>query len=141
MVRTLAILIMLVSTLPGAGIGLGMGLGLNGGADPCGDSACHEPVVVVSCCGEQIVDEAYCPMSEGPCRCVVSPAPAPERSPEAPLPRPDRDTLTWLPNAPPRMITEFTAEPKARIAGSQTAALTAGRRHNEIQAILGVWRT
>lgn len=135
MTRVLAILILVAAGLPRLGVGLA------GGQDHCGEFACHQPVVQVNCCDSELVEEAYCPMSKGPCECVAAPAPNTDPKPEAPLPRSDRDTVTGMPNGPPQVMPVAEPDTDAPKVASQVLALTAGKSHNEIQALLGIWRT
>lgn len=133
--RLLAILILVAAGLPRFGVGLA------GGQDQCRSAACHQPIVQLSCCGNDSGDGDYCPMSNGPCECTAAPAPDPDPKPEAPLPRPDRDTVIGMPTAALQVTP--VAEPDAdrpKVA-SLVLALTAGKSHNEVQALLGTWRT
>ena len=144
MMRILTILILLVGGLPR------LGVGLSGGEECCGSSACAVPRVEVGCCGSPAEDSeselacrvgSYCPMSGGRCRCGVSPSPAPERVPDAPLPESGRDGFTGLVGAPvtvqPVVEPDRAASPRALCI----ARTRAGRAHNEIRALLGNWRT
>ncbi len=144
MVRILAILVLIASGLPR------LGTGLVAGQDHCGESSCHMPVVEMSCCGEPIPaadsdfgcgSDAFCPMSDGPCRCSISPTPAPERLPDAPLPRTDRDSVTGLPNGPSQITPVIEPDDTARSMASLVIGLREGKTHNEVQALLGVWQT
>jgi len=144
MIRILAILVLVASGLPR------LGTGFAAGQDRCGESACHVPVVKVSCCGEPIPpadsdfgcgSDAFCPMSEGPCRCGISPTPAPEPLPDAPLPRTDRDSITGLPNGPPKITPVIEPDDTTPSMASLVVGLRAGKTHNEVQALLGVWQT
>ena len=142
--RFLAILILIVSGLPR------LGTGSAAGQDHCGDTSCHVPAVEVSCCGEPVPpadsgfgcgSETFCPMSEGPCQCGIYPAPAPERLPDAPLPRTDRDSATGLPNGPPKITAVIEPDDTTPSMASLVVGPRAGKTHNEVQALLGVWQT
>ncbi|RNC80994.1 MAG: hypothetical protein ED559_04105 [Phycisphaera sp.] len=135
MTRVLAILILVATGLPRLGVGLA------GGQDHCGEFACHQPVVQVDCCGSEMVEEAYCPMSNGSCECIAAPASDPEPKPEAPLLRSDRDTITGMPNGPPQVMPVAEPDTATPKVASLVLALTAGKSHNEIQALLGIWQT
>lgn len=135
MIRIMTILILLTAGLPRLGVGLA------GGQDACGESACHQPVVQMSCCGSDPGDDGFCPMSNGPCECIAAPAPDPEPKPEAPLPRSDRDSVTGIPNGPPQVVPVVDPDSDTPTIASLVLALTAGKSHNEIQALLGIWRT
>tara|TARA_E500000318_G_C3482339_1_gene180936 strand:+ start:321 stop:728 length:408 start_codon:yes stop_codon:yes gene_type:complete len=135
MLRILAILTLIFAGLPRLGVGLA------GGQDACGDSACHQPVVQMSCCDSDPGDDGFCPMSNGPCVCVAAPLPDPEPLPEAPLPRSDRDTVTGMPNGSPQVTPVVEPDRDAPKVASLVLALTVGKSHNEVQALLGVWQT
>lgn len=135
MIRLMTILILLTAGLPRLGVGFA------GGQDACGESACHQPVVQMSCCGSDPGDDGFCPMSNGPCECTAAPAPDPEPKPEAPLPRSDRDSVTGVPNGPPQVVPVVDPDSDSPTIASLVLALTAGKSHNEIQALLGIWRT
>lgn len=144
MIRIFAILVLVASGLPR------LGMGFAAGQDHCGETSCHMSSVEVSCYGEPIPaadsdfccgGDAFCPMSGGPCRCGVSPTPAPERLPDAPLPRTDRDSVMGLPNGPPKITPVIEPEIATPSVASLVIGLRAGKTHNEVQAILGVWQT
>lgn len=144
MIRILAILVLVASGLPR------LGTGFAAGQDHCGETACHVPVAEVSCCGESISaadsdfgcgSDAFCPASEGPCQCGISPTPAPERLPDAPLPRTDRDLVTGLPNGPPKITPVIEPDDTTPSMASLVIGVRAGKTHNEVQALLGVWQT
>ncbi len=97
-------------------------------------------VIETSCCGESSGVE-FCPMSEGPCQCGISPVPAPERLPDAPLPRTERDSVTGLPNGPPTITPVIEPDDATPSMASLVVGLRAGKTHNEVQALLGVWQT
>jgi len=144
MIRILAILVLIASGLPR------LGMGFAAGQDRCGETSCHVPPVEVNCCGEPIHptdsdfgcgSDAFCPMSEGPCQCGISPTPAPERRPDAPLPRTDRDSVTGLPNGPPKITPVIEPDGTMPSMASLVVGLRASKTHNEVQALLGVWQT
>jgi len=80
-------------------------------------------------------------MSEGPCRCGISPAPAPKPLPDAPLPRPERDSVIGLPNGPPTGTPVIEPDDATPEMASLVFGLRADNTHNEVQALLGVWQT
>lgn len=144
MLRILVILILLAAGLPRLGVGPAAG------KDHCGESTCHVPAVEVSCCGEPIPvtnsdsgcgSDTFCSRSDGPCRCGISPTPAPERLPDAPLPRTDRDSVTGLPNGPPKIASVIEPEDTTPSMASLVVGLRASKTHNEVQALLCVWQT
>lgn len=106
----------------------------------CDDAGCHRVTARTTCCGETIED-AYCPMSRGECRCAVAPAPSDQPQPPVPMPRPDRDSLIAIPHAPTTIVLFADDESLASEGLAQSLGLLAGLTHNEIQALLGVWRT
>lgn len=135
--RLLAILLL---ALPGiAGLGVG-GDGKQSNGHSCGHSGCQEVVVNVSCCGE-VTEEQICPTSGGPCECSVSPIPDRKPRPDAPLPRSDRESLTAVTAAPPDVVSMTEPEPESSRDSVLSFSLLSGLSHNEIQALLGVWRT
>jgi hypothetical protein len=135
MIRLFTILILVTAGLPRFGVGSASGL------DQSGDFVCHQAAATMACCSTDSAANGFCPMSNGPCECVAPPAPDPRPKPEAPLPRSDRDTVTGMPNGAPRVTP--VDEPRSAGPGvsSLVLGLNAGRSHNEIQALLGVWRT
>ena len=144
MIRFFVILTLLASSLPR------LGAGLVAGQEHSDETSCHVSAVEVNCCIEQVCDpdsalgcgsETFCPMSEGPCRCGISPTPAPERLPDAPLPRTDRDSVTGLPNGPPKITPVIEPDDTTPSMASLVVGPRAGKTHNEVQALLGVWQT
>jgi len=144
MIRILAILVLVASGLPRLGVGFAAG------QDHCGETSCHVPVVETNCCGEPIPvqdsdfgcgSDTFCSMSDGPCRCGISPTPDPERLPDAPLPKTDRDSVTGFPNGPPRVTPVIEPDDATPAMASLVVSLRAGNTHNEVQALLGVWQT
>ena len=143
MIRILTILMLISAGLPRLGVGFVVVQGM------CSESTCHQsivqvsccqPVVQIGCCSSDSGDYGFCPMSNGPCECVAAPAPFPEPKPEAPMPRSDRDSVTGMPNGPPQVTTIIELDSDAPRVASLVLALTAGKSHNEIQALLGTWR-
>lgn len=115
------------------------GIGLPAGQDGCGDFACRQPAVQRACCGGEV--DAYCPMSNGPCECAAAPSSDPEPDRDAPLPRPERDSISALPNGPPQVSPPSGPDSKPASRFGLLSALNAGKSHNEVQALLGIWRT
>ncbi len=144
MIRILAILFLVASGLPR------LGTGFAAGQDRCGEMSCEMSAVEVNCCDEPMPaadsdvgcgSDAFCPVSEGPCQCGISPTPARERLPDAPLPRTDRDSVTGLPNGPPKITPVIEPDDTTPSMASLVVGLRAGKTHNEVQALLGVWQT
>lgn len=141
MIRMMTILILLLAGIPRVDIGV-----IGGSADTgCTDVVCQPAVVESSCCSEPatVVDmDEYCPMSDGPCRCGVSPGDDRNQSPEAPLQRSESQITLGL-TAETRQVCIWTvrrnehSSPMAGLVGN----LHALRTHAETQAILGIWRT
>lgn len=136
MVRILAILLLAASGLVRSG-----GSAAAAHAEECTHVACVAPQADTGCCGEPAPGSSYCPMSEGPCRCGISPAPAPKPLPDAPLPRTERDSVTGLPNGPPTITPVIEPDDTTPSMASLVVGLRAGKTHNEVQALLGVWQT
>lgn len=138
MIRLIAILmIALAAGFSGVGAGL---VGETAQGLTCGLADCHEVVVEVSCCGTTTVTD-YCPKSDGPCRCSAAPLPHRQPLPEGPLPRSDRVSQTAVPNAPVRVVPMTTSGTSCSRGSVQSLGRLAGLTHNEVQAVLGIWRT
>ncbi|GAB4551439.1 MAG: hypothetical protein Tsb0013_13530 [Phycisphaerales bacterium] len=135
MIRSLAILILVVASLPR------LGVGFTSTHYGCETAECHEAAVEVTCCCCDSGERGYCPMSEGPCECAAAPSPDPEPKPQAPLPRSDRETVFGMPNGPPRVMPDVDPDADAPSVAPQVLVLTAGKSHNEMHALLGTWRT
>lgn len=80
-------------------------------------------------------------MSGGPCQCGVSPLPDQQPTPHTPLPRTDRESVTAVPRQPIQFVPEADAERGSPTCPAGHQSLLAGLTHNEIQALLGIWRT
>lgn len=80
-------------------------------------------------------------MSGGACTCAVSPGPDRQPIPNAPLPRSESDSLTAVPPSPSAVPwpSHPATEPVRSVPLS--VGLFEGFTHNEVQAILGIWRT
>lgn len=137
MIRFISILALIITSAPGLGIGLAIG---QAQGHACSDSGCHQVVIETSCCGDSSEVE-FCPMSNGPCECAAAPIPEPVPKPEAPLPKPDRDTVMGMPSGPLRMIPVSEPDAATSRLASLVLGLSAGKSNNEIQALLGIWRT
>lgn len=82
----------------------------------------------------------YCPMSNGPCACGLSPNDAPSPTEPMPMPSRDRDTLQMT-RAPPASLIIITTDLPTRLTTiARTGSIRAGFSHNQAQALLGVWR-
>ena len=135
MIRLFTILLLVSAGFPR------LGAGSAGCQDLCGESGCHPPVVQSACCGRDSEDEGFCPMSNGPCECFAAPPPDPSPKPDVPLPRSERDTATDMPNGRPRVTPVLEPASDTPRVASLVLGLTAGKSHNEVQALLGIWRT
>lgn len=80
-------------------------------------------------------------MSGGPCTCAAAPMPDRQPRPDAPLPRTDRDSITGLPNGPPQITPVIEPDNATPTMASLVTSLRAGKTHNEVQALLGIWIT
>lgn len=137
MTRLLAILLLALPGIAGLGVGA-YGEQTNGHS--CGHSGCGEVVVTVSCCGE-VTEEQFCPSSGGPCECAASPIPDRGPRPDAPLPLSDRQSLTAVTAAPVSVVSMTEPELEPSRGSVLSFSLLSGLSHNEIQALLGIWRT
>jgi len=128
--RLLAILMLLIQPVwlvaaRGAGAG-------------CGVWSCCLVEVTTSCCGERVV-ETVCRHTGGECLCAApGEAPRPE---DAPAPRTERDAPTQLFVGGGAAIDLAPSDAGTPRCGLVAPASLAGRTHNEVQALLGIWRT
>lgn len=140
MSRLLAILAVLLATLPGVGLS-GTDRGGQGfrSAETC-LTELRPPRT--ACCEAAAPSDDYCPMSDGPCCCSASPAPVPEHRPEAPLPRKDKDPAPGVLTSAPRLTAADSRLSQApTLTGSQVLALRETLSHNRARSLLSVWRT
>jgi len=72
---------------------------------------------------------------------VAMPDENPAPVPPAPLPRTDRDSLTAVIEPQPDLLDSPEMDGETVRITAATFSLLQGRSHNEIQALLGVWRT
>lgn len=105
----------------------------------CGHPACSPQVEELACCNEPPPADDYCPMSDGPCECGVSPLPDPQPVPHAP--KTDRESLTAVRASPMTVETLLEAEAVSLRSPPDALSLLSGLSHNEIQALLCIWRT
>lgn len=106
----------------------------------CAAVSCCEVIERVSCCGDRVV-EHVCGKTGGQCLCGMAPGDSPERGPEAPTPRSERISLVAVPAPLFRIVAVVDAEASPRLLRAIDLSLLSGRNHNEVQALLGVWRT
>jgi len=137
----MTILILILAGLPRVGIGM-IGAPVSTG---CDDMVCQPIVIESSCCSEQapIVDmDEYCPMSDGPCRCGITPTDDGSPAPQAPLQRSETQFTLGL-SAKPLQVCIWTVNPDEQLIlmTGLVGNLHALRTHTETQAILGIWRT
>lgn len=85
-------------------------------------------------------EESFCEMSGGPCSCDVAPGHRPKHMPEAPMPRTERESTTAVPIPSTRLVEYSVRVPELRRENAAWFGVNAGRTHNEIQALLGVWQ-
>ncbi len=109
----------------------------NAGAG-CGVSACCVAEVTTSCCGERVV-ETVCRHTGGACLCA-SPGEAP-RPEDAPAPRTERDAPEPRSVGGDMVSGEGPSDAGTPRSGLNAPAILAGRTHNEVQALLGIWLT
>lgn len=135
MIRILLILTLVAAALPRWGDGLVRD------QDLCAGFGCHQPVSQAGCCGSDSGDQGFCPASDGPCTCAAAPSPDPEPKREAPMPRSERDFIAGFSNAAVQSIPAIDSDELPPVVAPLVAGLAAGKSHNEIQALLGIWRT
>lgn len=80
-------------------------------------------------------------MSDGPCECGVSPVQDPQPVPHAPSPKTDRESLTAVRASPITVETLLETEAIPLRSPPDALSLLSGLTHNEIQALLCIWRT
>jgi hypothetical protein len=144
MTRWLTLILFSFGVLHAAGISLPREAG-HDCATLCGS---HEPVQakpVSSCCPlsdamAQAPAHDYCPVSNGPCTCGITPDDAPAPAEPMPIPSRDRDSLPMT-RATPASIQLITAELPTRLLSiARTGSIRAGFSHNQTQALLGIWQ-
>lgn len=106
----------------------------------CTATSCCTTVERVSCCGERIVEQV-CGKSGGACHCASAPTDSPDPRPEAPQPRTERETLVAVPSPPVHGVAYTDADCAHQSLFAAGESRLAGKTHNEIQALLGIWRT
>lgn len=136
--RILAILLLISAGWPALG-SAGAGVVVHHHAE-CGGSECATVVIEPSCCDEP-APEPYCPASSGPCGCDMTPDEAPVQDPNAPLPRTQRDTVTAIPAPTPQAFGSFSEAPEPASVCFLQPGVFAGLTNNQIQSLLGRWRT
>lgn len=137
--RLVTILAILFAAFPGVGVGLADGQAPDRNHD-CGSSGCHEVIFESTCCGE-LTEVSVCPKSGGPCTCAAVPMPDRQPRPDAPLPRTDRDSITGLPSGSPQITAVIDEDIATHEMASLVVSPRSGKTHNEVQALLGIWRT
>lgn len=75
------------------------------------------------------------------CGCEIRPSDQPERAPDAPMPRPDRDTLVAIQICGPPVRASTETETESVNPAADSNSRYTNKTHNEIRAILGIWRT
>ncbi|MHC4975503.1 MAG: hypothetical protein ACYTF7_02720 [Planctomycetota bacterium] len=109
-------------------------------ASECAPSVCHVLLERVSCCGERTV-EKVCVKSGGECLCVSAPLEEPDTQPVYPQPRAERDSPVAITDQLQRAGVRVAVDPMVRRTRGSLLLNLQGRTHNEIQALLGIWRT
>lgn len=148
MTRWLTLILFSLGVLHAAGISQPTGAG-----DDCAilcatHKPTHEPAQAQpapSCCPlgvamAQAPADDYCPMSNGPCVCGITPDDAPAPSEPMPMPSRDRDTLQMTRAPPAPLVIIATDLPTPLNAIARTGSIRAPFSHNQAQALLGVWR-
>jgi hypothetical protein len=104
-------------------------------ADECDAISCCEVVETATCCG-QVVREMRCGKTGGECLCGIRSGDS-EPTPEAPRPQEQND-LSLILVAGANGLIESPLPTRTRVVWAPPAS---HRTHNEIQALLCVWRT
>jgi len=109
-------------------------------SSPCdaARSCCHT-VARTTCCGEKVV-ERLCNKTGGQCPCA-EPGNTPGPRPETPLSQTQRDLVVAVPVAPGGIVRLTIDEGRHRPHGASDDGPNASLTHNELRALLGVWRT
>jgi hypothetical protein len=135
-IRLLVILLLATSGI------LRFPLAAGGSHGDCGHQACATEIATTpGCCESETLAPDFCPMSGGPCECGFAPLPDQQPAPYTPLPKTERDSVTAVPTPPIRVEVEVVAQRRSFVWSSIPLSLLAGLTHNEIQALLGIWRT
>ena len=99
----------------------------------CADTACCGRVETTTCCGERTA-ESVCHMTGGTCLCGIESGDIPV----APAPGEDRVEVTTLAAMPAGLAARLLGAERPDAAAPLEAS--PARTHNEVQALLGVWR-
>ncbi len=147
MIRWFTLILFSLGVLHASGIALPRAAG-DDCATICGSHEAPQVVVTPSCCPSQSTEtkstqsqsDEYCPMSNGPCTCGISSND--DHAPDAPMPAPQRERQSvQMMRGPPLTIQIINTDtPKRLIPVALTGSIRSGFTHNQIQAILGVWR-
>jgi len=105
----------------------------------CEGMSCCEVVTRTTCCG-QIEVVRLAPRNHDSCRCAVGPTDSSPR-PAAPLPGSERQTVVFVGLPPISVASAAFENAKPSIGSSAPLGLHSDLTHNQIQAILGIWRT
>jgi len=151
MIRWFTLILFSLGMLHASGISLPSSTG-DDCATLCGSHQIPQVIAPASCCPSENTEtqstqtqsddqnDDYCPMSNGPCTCGLSPAN--EHAPDEPMPAPQRERQTLqMMRGPPLAFELITTNPPKRlIPVALTGSIRAGFSHNQSQALLGVWR-
>lgn len=144
MTRWFALILFSLSIIHAAGISWTKGT--HASCDQiCGSHTLVEVALAPSCCPlsdamAHAPADDYCPMSNGPCTCGITPDDAPAPTEPMPMPSRDRDSMPMT-RAPPASIELITAELPTRLLSiARTGSILAGFSHNQAQALLGIWQ-
>jgi len=107
---------------------------------PGGQPTCSLPVVQAYCCKTK-TRAPSCHAVVTDCGCAIRPTEQPERVPVAPLPGSDRDSLVAVQICGPPLREQIEPSTRFNLFSTQSDRRYANKSHNEIQAILGIWRT
>ncbi len=139
--RILVIMTLLLGNIPRVGINLS-GLTPNPG---CTIDVCQPIEMLSSCCSQldpSINMNEYCPMSGGPCQCVIVPIDEQDVDPNAPMQRAELQLNLRMHIDPDQLCIWSTLDDQP-VFGliDRVENRIAHQSHTETQAILGVWTT
>lgn len=135
MMRVFVILVMVWHPLLMVAAGPRMGT-----SEPASGSSCSVPALQSNCC-EPAPKAPNCHTAITGCGCEIHPTDQPKRAPEAPLPRSDRDSLVAIQICDPPGREQIEPDSESIISATHFDSRYANKTHNEIRAILGIWRT
>lgn len=116
-----------------------LGSGLRG--DERASFASCLPTDIQNDCCEPVSNASTCHVVVTSCGCAIRPSDVPQPAPDAPLPRPDRDTLVTIQICGPPPVMVAGSDYESSLSAHTTSACFSNKTHNEVQTILDIWRT